>query len=178
MTYGRTWYDTTFEGGAMRESYYQRCIPVFPFGSLSGRNDFSCEFVTLNSNHTAYLILNKTDKPPNAPDCCIIGQPFHAPPRTFADGLQVKFESMVDGTHVNWNAVWLEGAGIFNYGFNEENVPFIFYMQGIPDVANWLYQKFTNFQEVRPPQNTWKIPQSCYDAKHCPGWPVTPIPPV
>ena len=178
ITYGTTYYDITYEGGAMRESYYQRCIPVFPYGSLSGWNDFSCDFITINSNHTAYLILNETDKPKDAPDCCIIGQPFHVPPKTFANGLTVKFQSMVDNVNVNWNAIWLSGAGIFNYGFNHDNIPWIFYMQGIPDVANWCYQKFYNFNTVKPDQHVWTIPPKCYDAKHCPGWPVTPIPPI
>ncbi len=48
-------------------------------------------------------------KPQNigAPDCCVIGQPFHAPPRNFGDNMPVKFQSVVGGVKVDWNAVWL-----------------------------------------------------------------------
>jgi hypothetical protein len=65
-------------------------------------------------------------------------------------------------------------AGIFNYGFDGSNekmgVPFAFYMKGVPWVANWMWQRFSDFQAVAPAPSIWDIPPACAAAVACPGW--------
>jgi hypothetical protein len=114
------------------------------------------------------------DRPRGTPECCIIGKPFHAPPPDFPTLMPIHWtEDIGDGNVVDWNAVYDKDAGIFSYGFvsNSTNIPFAFYMKGVPWIANWMWQRFTNFQEnVVPPQNVWEIPAACQTATACPGW--------
>ena len=95
-TSGRTYYDdTTSQGRCMREVYDSRCIPIFFTDVLSPNNNFSCDFLNVGATQTAYLILHD-DRPKGAPECCIIGQPFHAPPRNFSDNLYIKKASTIE----------------------------------------------------------------------------------
>lgn len=95
-TSGRTYYDdTTSNGRCMREVYDKRCIPIFFTDVLSINNNYSCEFLNVGSTKTAYLILHE-DRPQGAPECCIIGQPFHPPPRNFSDNLYIKKGSRIE----------------------------------------------------------------------------------
>lgn len=218
FTYGKTFYDTNYKNSGitvMREQYKDRCIPVFPNGSLSGWNDFSCDFINIpvskseffgitktenikNSQNSetyqkfpensenfgnyddsdvvqaAYVVLH-SDRPEDAPECCIIGYPFHPPGQDFAKGLSVKYQNMVGDTLVDWNAVWLAGAGVFSYGFRDDSpkdygVPYGFYMHGLPPSGYWCYQKFDNFTLNKPNDNVWDVPDACKFATHCPGW--------
>ncbi|CAF4730594.1 unnamed protein product, partial [Rotaria sp. Silwood2] len=95
-THGRTYYDdTTSQGRCMREVYDQRCIPIFFSDVLSINNNYSCDFLNVGATKTAYLILHD-DRPKDAPECCIIGQPFHPPPRNFSDNLYIKKASTIE----------------------------------------------------------------------------------
>ena len=42
--------------------------------------------------------------------------------------------------------------------------------QGVPWVANWMWQAFSDFLEEEPPQSVWEVPEACGAAKACPGW--------
>lgn len=63
-------------------------------------------------------------------------------------------------------------AGIFSYGFetDSESIPYAFYMKGVPWIANWMWQRFTNFRAEMPPEDVWTIPSACRTAVACPGW--------
>jgi hypothetical protein len=96
FTHGRTYYDdTTSHGRCMREIYDTRCIPIFFSDVLSMNNNYSCDFLNIEATQTAYLILHD-DRPQGAPECCIIGQPFHPPPRNFSDNLYIKKASTIE----------------------------------------------------------------------------------
>lgn len=43
-------------------------------------------------------------------------------------------------------------------------------LQGIPWIANWMWQRFENFLPDTPPEQVWVIPPSCSAAEACPGW--------
>jgi len=176
VTHGQTYYDTTYQGlGAMREVYSTRCIPIFFTGVFSANNNFSCDFLNVASTQTAYMITHD-DRPIGAPECCIIGQPFHPPPVNFASNMTDKSSQTIGGIQVDWNAITLPDAGIFNFGFVANSTsqgfstPYVFYMMGAPQVASWLYQKFENFAPEHPSEKWWKIPESCDEAVVCPGW--------
>lgn len=98
-TLGRTYFDdTTSHGRCMREVYDSRCIPIFFDDVLSINNNYSCDFLNIGDTQTAYLILHD-DRPKGAPECCIIGQPFHPPPRNFSDNLYIKKASTIEVRH-------------------------------------------------------------------------------
>lgn len=157
----------------MRETYESFCIPVFgdPNSSMGRVNNYSCDFLNVGATSTAYVLLH-ADRPPGAPECCIIGQPFHPPPPDFHRAMPVKWNSAVGATSVDWGAVWDVEAGIFNYGFlaNSTAVPFAFYMEVVPWVAFWAWQPFSGWRGVEPPADTWAIPDTCRAAEVCPGW--------
>jgi hypothetical protein len=46
------------------------------------------------------------DKPRNAPDCCLIGKPFHAPPPDFSTLMPLHWTDKVGDTVVDWNAIY------------------------------------------------------------------------
>ncbi len=112
------------------------------------------------------------DRPPKAPECCIIGKPIHAPPQDFAKLMPIHWTETVGNVDVDWNAVYDKDAGIFSYGFvsNTTSIPFAFYMKGVPWIANWMWQSFYNFREIQPPNLVWEIPEACATAEACPGW--------
>ena len=43
-------------------------------------------------------------------------------------------------------------------------------MKGVPWIANWMWQKFSNFKDETPPASIWEIPAVCAKAVACPGW--------
>merc|ERR1712080_668121 len=77
-----------------------------------------------------------------------------------------------DDTWVDWGAVWDKEAGIFAYGFEAENVdvPYAFYMKGVPGIAAWMWQRFQNLRRVEPDLTVWQLPEACETARPCPGW--------
>jgi len=160
-------------GVSMRESYDTFCIPVFgnPQVPMGNRNNYSCDFVNHWKEKTAFVVLHD-DRPPDAPKCCIIGRPFHAPPVDFAENMPVKWmEKQRDGISVAWHAVHDVFAGIFNYGFNTiTKRPHAFYMKGVPWIAQWMWQPFYNFVEETPSESLWDVPVECATAIACPGW--------
>jgi len=175
VTNGRSYYYNNEETGVrnMKEVYDTYCIPVFgSYLSPMGReNKYSCDFLNVGATNISYVVLHE-DRPPLTPECCIIGQPFHAPPQDFASSMPVHWTEKVGDVTVDWNAVEDKDAGIFSYGFVSEttSVPFAFYMKGIPWIANWMWQRFTDFKEEEPPASVWEIPEACNTAKVCPGW--------
>ncbi len=70
-------------------------FPIFFTDVLSANNNYSCDFLNIGATQTAYLILHD-DRPKGAPECCIIGQPFHPPPRNFSDNLYIKKASTIE----------------------------------------------------------------------------------
>jgi len=185
FTKGRTWYAAEFDAlpGAMREQYLNNCIAIFPFGPLHTNTSYSCDFVILNGDQTAYLVLHE-DRPAGAPECCLIGRPFHAPSQNFFSHLYINKWSKQIGNDssdiiVDWGGLTLPGAGLFAYGFQRDlypgtnySVPYAFYFMGIPDVdAVWQYQVFSNFDpSYQPDLGDFVIPEACADAVVCPGW--------
>eukprot|EP00005_Dracoamoeba_jomungandri_P003577 CAMPEP_0174259334 /NCGR_PEP_ID=MMETSP0439-20130205/8168_1 /TAXON_ID=0 /ORGANISM="Stereomyxa ramosa, Strain Chinc5" /LENGTH=238 /DNA_ID=CAMNT_0015343165 /DNA_START=178 /DNA_END=894 /DNA_ORIENTATION=+ len=173
VTTGKTYYFTDANGvHNMKEVYDEYCIPVFgdPSSSMGSQNHYSCDFLNVGSTQTAFVVLHE-DKPVGAPDCCIIGQPFHPPPPNFYTNMPVRWQAKVEDDMVDWNAVWDVDAGIFNYGFNQvTSEPYAFYMIGVPWVTHWMWQRFSNFRAEAPPTEVWKIPSACAEATACPGW--------
>eukprot|EP00604_Paraphysomonas_vestita_P002380 CAMPEP_0174820604 /NCGR_PEP_ID=MMETSP1107-20130205/4536_1 /TAXON_ID=36770 /ORGANISM="Paraphysomonas vestita, Strain GFlagA" /LENGTH=223 /DNA_ID=CAMNT_0016036253 /DNA_START=236 /DNA_END=907 /DNA_ORIENTATION=- len=175
VTNGRTYYYNNDETGErnMKEEYYQYCIPVFgnPLTPMGRWNKYSCDFLNVGSTNTSYVVLHD-DRPPGAPECCIIGRPFHAPPPNFSTLMPIANTSPVGDTLVDWFSVYDKDAGIFSYGFetDKESIPYAFYMKGVPWVANWMWQKFDNFRDDTPEASVWEIPAACSKAVACPGW--------
>jgi hypothetical protein len=175
VTNGRTYYFNDPETGVrnMKEVYDTYCIPVFgnPLSSMGHGNKYSCDFLNDGQTNISYVILHK-DKPRGAPDCCIIGKPFHAPPPDFSTLMPTHWTELVGDVSVDWNVIYDKDAGIFSYGFETDSVstPFAFYMKGVPWIANWMWQAFSNFRPELPPADVWEIPESCAAAVACPGW--------
>lgn len=176
ITTGRTYYhDYNPELGLrnMREQYDSYCIPVFfaPDNPMGQRNDYSCDFINVGLTNTSYVVLHD-DRPAGAPECCIIGRPFHGPPRNFSRNMPVQWREPYDAnTTVDWFAVYDKDAGIFNYGFDHSTSdPFAFYMKGVPYLANWMWQRFYEFKAIPPSPEVWTVPDSCATAIACPGW--------
>jgi len=172
---GRTFYDMTFGGGALREVYEEKCIPIFMDGPLSKNNNWKCDFINVANTNTAYFITHD-DRPIGAPPCCIIGRPFHPPHPNFAVNMTERTTSIIDGVTVDWSSLSLTDSGLFSFGFvHQENslsysIPYAFYFLGAPQISSWVYQSFDHFEVVKPNQHWWNIPDSCINAKECPGW--------
>ena len=85
---GTTYYDSTWSStspnfpgeGAMRESYYDRCLPIFPIN-----NHFSCSFVSLGD--TAIFQTYEQDRPNGMPEFCLFSPDNHPPERNFISHL-------------------------------------------------------------------------------------------
>ena len=172
VTKGTTWYQVVnSEVRNMRESYESYCIPVFgdPTAPMGVRNDYSCDFINVGATNTSYVVTHE-DRPEGVPECCIIGRPFHPPPQDFHKAMPVKWTETISGQTVDWGAIYDKDAGIFNYGFTSNSTPYVFYMKGVPWIANWMWQPFENFRTVAPPAEVWNIPHSCASATACPGW--------
>ena len=176
VTAGRTYYfnDPITGERNMKEVYDEYCIPVFgnPFTPMGHGNKYSCDFLNVGSTNISYVVLHE-DRPKLSPKCCIIGQPFHAPPPDFSKLMPTQWTEKVGEVLVDWNVVYDKDAGIFSYGFKteSENTPFAFYMKGVPWIANWMWQTFYDYQpNTLPPNEVWKIPKDCQSAVACPGW--------
>eukprot|EP00052_Salpingoeca_macrocollata_P034191 m.10791 g.10791 ORF g.10791 m.10791 type:complete len:285 (-) comp6093_c0_seq1:216-1070(-) len=179
ITKGRTFYHALDDEAGlrnMRETYDSFCIPVFgdPSSPMGARNDYSCDFINDATTKTSFVVTH-ADRPAGVPECCIIGRPFHPPPRNFTVNMPVRWSAPVpvgeQKVIVDWNAVWDKDAGIFNYGFDAvSSEPFAFYMKGVPWIAQWMWQRFHNFTATVPPASTWVLPDSCSTAVACPGW--------
>ncbi len=48
--------------------------------------------------------------------------------------------------------------------------PGVFYMKGVPWIANWMWQAFSGFAPVAPPASVFTVPDECAAAVACPGW--------
>jgi len=180
---GQTYYDVNYEGGSMIEVYNQRCIPIWYTGPLAPNNNFSCDFINIGSTQTSYLVLHE-DKPVGAPDCCIVGQPFHSPPPDFIRNFTNISYQTIDGVNVDWFSVVLDDAGLFSYGFVNNSLtpplswstPYAFYMVGLSMDSSsninpiWMYQVFERFQDTTPDNSRWSIPSVCKYALPCPGF--------
>lgn len=175
VTTGRTYYYNNPLTGVrnMKEVYDDYCIPVFgdPSSSMGSGNKYSCDFLNVGSTNISYVVLHE-DRPAGAPECCIIGKPFHAPPPDFPQLMPTQWSQKVGDVLVDWSVLYDKDAGIFSYGFvsESENTPFAFYMKGVPWIANWMWQSFDNFRPEIPPFYIWFIPNSCHNAVACPGW--------
>jgi hypothetical protein len=169
----------------MREHYYNSCISIFFDGPLHSNTSYSCDFIISNEVQIGYLILHD-DRPQGAPECCIIGQPFHAPPRHFFDHLYLnKWSKQIDESKdgspfiVDWGGLTLPDAGLFAYGYHRDpypganfSIPYAFFFTGNPDqMSSWQYQRFYNFDPTyQSNAKDFQIPLSCATATVCPGW--------
>lgn len=59
----------------------------------------------VGSTNISYVLLHE-DRPRNAPECCIIGQPFHAPPQDFSSSMPIHYTETVEGNVIDWNAIY------------------------------------------------------------------------
>lgn len=91
----------------MKEEYDEYCIPVFgnPLTQMGRENAYSCDFLNVGETNTSYVLLHD-DRPEHAPECCIIGRPFHAPPPDFAKLMPVAWTEPVGEVSVDWSAVY------------------------------------------------------------------------
>jgi hypothetical protein len=95
VTSGRTYYQIVDKDNGirnMKEVYDEYCIPVFgdPLNPMGRDNNWSCDFLNVGVTNTSYVVLHD-DKPKGAPDCCIIGQPFHPPPPDFHQNMPTRW---------------------------------------------------------------------------------------
>ena len=92
-SYGKTYYDANYRGGAAREQYFQTCIPIFRV-----ENNWSCDFYVINENNLAVVHFGE-DRPKEFPECCTFGSPFRAQPRDFPSKMNYTgIEEYPDGT--------------------------------------------------------------------------------
>lgn len=50
---------------------------------------------------------------------------------------------------------------------------YVFFSQGVPWIANWMWQRFYDYKTdadavIHP--SVWEIPAACETAVACPGW--------
>jgi hypothetical protein len=81
VSYGATYYDSTWRGpngeeGAMMEHYEDWALPIFPRD-----NHFSCSFISLGNN--AYFLTYDKDRPAGMPPICLFSNLNHPPRRDF-----------------------------------------------------------------------------------------------
>ena len=81
VSYGATYYDSTWRGpngeeGAMMEYYDEWSLPIFPMD-----NHFSSAFVSLGD--TAYFLTYDKDRPKGMPPICLFSDLNHPPRRDF-----------------------------------------------------------------------------------------------
>jgi hypothetical protein len=80
---------------------------------MGASNNYACSFLNVGATNTSYVLLPAATRPQDAPACCIIGRPFHAPPPTFAAAMPVKWSQFVGEDVIDFNAVYDSEAGIF-----------------------------------------------------------------
>ena len=98
---GAVFYDYSI--GAIKEEYYDFCIPIFAM--IPEGNRFPCTF--LNVRNVSYL--RTYGSPPKAPSCCIFLKPWNPPPPNFLTfAPQSNWSISYNGTttmnnrYVNW----------------------------------------------------------------------------
>lgn len=89
VSYGATYYDSTWRGpngeqGAMMETYDGWSLPIFPMD-----NHFSSSFVSLGDK--AYFITYDKDRPKGMPPICMFSELNHPPRRDFIKHLPYSF---------------------------------------------------------------------------------------
>lgn len=188
---GTTYYDSEWMSpagkwpgtGAMRESYQERCLPIFPID-----NHFSCSFVSLGD--TAFFQTYAEDRPAGMPEYCLFSPLNHPPARDFIQHLPYSSgDSMQLKNRVQAYSFWVDpGSGqpfqvgvkpdqtdhpgiLFGYAFwrhatpdftgNKVSVyrhPQSFYFSGFPAPpanAPIVSQNYTDFSMRQPPAETW-----------------------
>ncbi|WNG57888.1 hypothetical protein F0U59_26370 [Archangium gephyra] len=82
VSYGTTYYDSTWKGGqgAMMEHYEKRCLPIFPLPS-----NYTCSFISLGD--TAFFVTYDSDRPQGMPPVCLFSPRNHPPRRDFVKHL-------------------------------------------------------------------------------------------
>ena len=190
---GATYYDSEWTSGsdllpgvgAMRESYDDRCLPIFPID-----NKFSCSFISLGN--TAFFQTYAKDRPAGMPEYCLFSPLNHPPRRDFIRHLPYsKADSeRLDG-QVQAYSFWVDGqsgkpiqtgvqpdqtaqqAILFGYGFwstpspdrtdsqlRPYRHPQSFYFSGYPVApanAPIVSQNYTNFSALQPTPETWSV---------------------
>ena len=81
VSYGATYYDSTWRGpngeeGAMMEHFEEWCLPIFPRS-----NHFTASFISLGE--TAYCLTYDQDRPAGMPPVCLFSDLNHPPRRDF-----------------------------------------------------------------------------------------------
>lgn len=137
VSYGETYYDSTWEGpngerGAMMEHYVDYSLPIFPI-----ENNFTSSFISLGD--TAYF-LTYDDRPKGMPPICLFSPLNHAPRRDFVKHLPYSFvDSQKLGFKVQGYSLWTspkpnqppiqtgatpdrtaDGAVLFGYAFHSD----------------------------------------------------------
>ncbi|WP_300527473.1 hypothetical protein [Maricaulis sp.] len=180
VSYGRTYYDSTWTGdvpedgqGAMMEYYQDRCLPIFPF-----ENTYSCAFISLGN--TAFFV-TYDDRPDWMPPVCLFSSFNHPPRRDFIKHLPyAPNDSRRIGRGGQGYSFWVRhsdgsimqvgaapdqtaNAGIlFGYGFQDQGdgaMPQSFYFSGVPYLteggqavpfAPIVSQNYTTFSAEQP----------------------------
>ena len=178
VSYGATYYDSTWKGpsgeGAMMERYEKRCLPIFP----GIANDFTCSFISLGD--TAFFLTYKQDRPKGMPPVCLFSPLNHPPRRDFITHLPyAPGDSAQLGGGAQAYSFWVgadgkpyqtgvkpdqtqQGGILFGYAFapvNGKMQPQSFYFSGVPvppPDAPFVSQNYSGFAETKPdPAKTW-----------------------
>ena len=186
---GTTYYDSEWSSsdhkwkgtGAMRETYNDRCLPIFPID-----NKYSCSFISLGD--TA-IFQTYADRPKSMPEYCLFSPKNHPPRRNFISHLPYsKGDSFQLDNRIQGYSFWVGGLGkpiqtgvkpirtadnaiLFGYAFWSEpspdaSDPYVapyrhpqsFYFSGDPRQppnAPIVSQNYTNFSMRKPPPDTW-----------------------
>jgi hypothetical protein len=138
VSYGQSWYDSTWRGpngeeSAMMEYYDGWSLPIFPMD-----NDFSSAFVSLGDK--AYFLTFDKDRPKGMPPICQFSDLNHPPQRDFIKHLPYSLgDSQRLGGRIQGYSFWTnpdatkppiqvgaspdrtaEGALLFGYAFESE----------------------------------------------------------
>lgn len=186
VSYGTTWYDSTWNGGqgAIMEYYDKRCLPIFPID-----NHYSCSFISLGD--AAFFVTYEADRPQWMPEVCLFSPRNHLPRPDFIKHLPYsKSDSERLGGKVQSYGFWVsaetskrvqtgvspdrtqQGDIMFGYAFYSEETPdrvqkdvapyrhphsFFFSGDEAAD-APIISQNYTHFARVRPePAKTWDL---------------------
>jgi hypothetical protein len=180
VSYGATYYDSTWNGGqgAMMEYYDKHCLPIFPIP-----NNYTCSFISLGD--TAFFVTYDSDRPAGMPPVCLFSPRNHPPMRDFIKHLPYsKGDSDRLNGKVQGYSFWVDhdtgkpiqtgvspdqtqkGAVMFGYAFNSEATPDrvdtsvapyrhpqSFYFSGYPlppANAPIVTQNYTDFAMIKP----------------------------
>ncbi|NET39005.1 MAG: hypothetical protein F6K19_44700 [Cyanothece sp. SIO1E1] len=198
---GTTYYDSEWLStdshwpgvGAMRESYKNRCLPIFPIN-----NQFSCSFISLGD--TAIFQTYDQDRPTGMPEYCLFSPLNHPPRRNFISHLPYsKGDSAQLDNRIQGYSFWVsaedgkpiqtgvspdrtsDSAIMFGYAFwrdtspdsSYSNVapyrhPQSFYFSGMPTQppnAPIVSQNYTDFSMRKPSSDTWSTVESLDSAE-------------